>query len=209
MGEELIFYGAPQSRAVIVHWMLEELGVPFEMRALDLKKEEQKQPAYRAVNPMGKVPAIVHNGVAIAEAAAICCYLADAFPQAGRAPAIGDPLRGPYLKWLFFGPSCLEPAVTDRMFKRPEVNKTALGWGGYDAAVGHVADAAGAASPWLLGGRFTAADVVIGSGVIWGLMTGGLDKRPEFTSYAGRLRERPALARVFAKDAELAAKMQG
>ncbi len=208
MSEELIFYGAPQSRAVIVHWMLEELGVPFEMRVIDLRKDEQKQPAYLAVNPMGKVPAIVHRGVAITEAAAICCYLADAFPEAGLAPAIGDPLRGPYLKWLFFGPSCFEPALTDRMFKRPEENKAALGWGGYEAAVGHVADVAKAAAPWLLGARFTAADVVIGSGVIWGLMTGGLDKRPEFTAYASRLRSRPALARVFAKDAELVARMQ-
>lgn len=209
MGEELVFYGAPQSRAAIVHWMLEELGVPFEMRALNLKKNEHKQPAYLAVNPMGKVPAIVHRGVAITEAAAICCYLADIFPEAGLAPAVGDPLRGPYLKWLYFGPSCLEPALIDRMFERPPGKESALGWGGYAAAVGYVAEAAKAAAPWLLGARFTAADVVIGSGVTWGLMTGGLDDRPEFAAYAARLRERPALQRVFAKDAELAAGMQG
>jgi glutathione S-transferase len=208
MSEELVFYGAPQSRAVTVHWMLEELGVPFEMRVIDFKKDEQKQPAYLAVNPMGKVPAIVHRGVAIAEAAAICCYLADAFPEAGLAPAIGDPQRGPYLKWLFFGPSCFEPALVDRMFKRPEENKAALGWGGYEAAVGHVAGAAKAASPWLLGERFTAADVVIGSGVIWALMTGGVAERPEFTAYADRLKARPALQRVFVRDAEQTAKLQ-
>jgi glutathione S-transferase len=209
MGDELILYGAPQSRAVVAHWMLEELGVPYEMRVLDLKKEEHKRPAYLAVNPMGKVPAIVHNGVAITEAAAICCYLADAFAHADLAPPVGHPQRGPYLKWLFFGPSCVEPALIDRMFKRPEENKAALGWGGYDAAVDHMAAAAKAASPWLLGDRFTAADVVIGSYVIWGLMTGGLAERPEFTSYAARLRARPALVRVFAKNAERAAKLQG
>lgn len=197
MADELVFYGAPQSRAVTVHWMLEELGVPYDRRVLDLQAGEQKQPAYLAVNPMGKVPAIVHKGVAIAETAAICCYLADAFPSAGLAPAIGDPLRGPYLKWLFFGPGCFEPALLDRMFSRPEGNPAALGWGGYEAAVGHVAQAAKAASPWLLGGRFTAADVVIGSGLIWAMMAGGVEPRPEFSAYADRLKARPALQRVF------------
>lgn len=205
---DIVFYHAPQSRAVIVHWMLEELGAPYEMRVLSLKANAHKQPEYLAVNPMGKVPAIVHKGAPISEAAAICCYLADAYPEAGLAPPPGDPRRGPYLKWLFFGPSCLEPALTDRMFKRPEAPASALGWGGYEAAVGHAADAVKSASPWLLGAQFTAADVVIGSNVIWGLMAGPLDPRPEFTAYAERLKARPALQRVFAKDAELASRMQ-
>jgi len=201
MDEELVFYGAPRSRAITVFWMLEELGAPYERRVLDLKANEHKRPAYLAVNPMGKVPAIVHKGVAIAETAAICAYLADAFPEAGLAPAVGDPKRGPYLHWLFFGPSCFEPALVDRMFSRPEGNPSALGWGGYDAALGHVAAGVRAAEPWLLGERFTAADVVIGADLIWGMMSGSVQERPEFAAYASRLRARPALQRVFAADA--------
>lgn len=202
---ELVFYYAPQSRAVIAHWMFEEIGAPFEMRMLDLKANAHKRPEYLAVNPMGKLPAIVHGGVPVTESAAICCYLADAYPEAGLAPPIGDPRRGPYLKWLFFGPGCVEPALAEKTFGRIGAPSVALGWGSYEAVVDHLRAAAKAAQPWLLGAQFTAADVVIGSGVIWGMLTGALEARPEFAAYAERLRARPALQRVFAKSAELAA----
>ncbi len=201
---DIVFYHAPQSRSIIVQWMLEELGEPYRLHLLNLKKDEHKQPGYLAVNPMGKVPAIAHKGVVVTEAAAICCHLADAYPSAGLNVPVGDLRRGPYLKWLFFGPSCLEPAIIDRMFKRPDVMPGALGYGSYDATLDLVAKAV-ATGPYLLGPHFSAADVVIGSGLTWGMMIKALPERPEFTAYVARLRERQALQRVYAKDAELAA----
>ena len=108
---ELMLYHAAPSRSSIIRWMLEEIGVPYDLQLLKLAEGEQHTPAYRAINPMGKVPALKHGDVVITEAAAICTYLADAFPQAGLNIPIGDKRRGAYLKWLFFGPSCMEPAV--------------------------------------------------------------------------------------------------
>jgi glutathione S-transferase len=201
---DIVFYHAPQSRSIIVQWMLEELGRPYRLQLLNLKKNEHKQPAYLAVNPMGKVPAITHKGVPVTEAAAICCFLADAYPEAGLAVPAGDPLRGPYLKWLFFGPSCLEPAIVDRLFKRPEAPPGSLGYGSFDAALDVVVKAI-AAGPYLLGEQFTAADVVIGAGLTWGMMIKVVPERPEILAYTRRLQARPALQRVYAKDAELAA----
>jgi glutathione S-transferase len=209
MSDDVVtLYHAAPSRGSIVHWMLEEIGRPFRFHLLDLGKGQQKDPAYLAVNPMGKVPAIVHRGAVITEVAAICCYLADAFPEAGLVVSIGDPGRGPYLKWLFFGPGCLEPAMADRMFKREPAPARALGYGDYDTTLDVVTRAV-APGPYLLGDRFTAADVVIGSTLRWGLMVGAVPERPEIVAYTSRLAERPALQRVQAKDAELAASLGG
>ncbi|HJQ55384.1 MAG TPA: glutathione S-transferase family protein [Vineibacter sp.] len=201
---DIVLYYAPQSRSIIAHWMLEELGQPYRLQPLNLKKEDHKQPSYLAINPMGKVPSITHKGVAISEVAAICCFLADVYPEAGLAVPAGDKRRGPYLKWLFFGPSCLEPAIVDRMFKRPDAAASSLGYGSFDATLDVVAKAV-AAGPYLLGEKFTAADVVIGSNLIWGAMTQTVPERPAFSAYTGRLQARPALQRVYAKDAELVA----
>ncbi len=141
---ELVFYMAPNSRAGIVHWMLEELGVPYRTEVLNLKKAEHKAPGYLAINPMGKVPAIKHGDTVVTEAAAICCYLADAFPQAGLAPALDDPQRGTYLRWMFFAPSCIEPAMGDKAFQRPPAPASTVGYGDFDtvmeAAAGAVAE---------------------------------------------------------------------
>ncbi|HEX5033312.1 MAG TPA: glutathione S-transferase, partial [bacterium] len=117
---KLTLYHAAPSRSSIVRWMLEELGEPYELHVLSLAKGEQRQPSHLAVNPMGKVPALRHGDVVVTEAAAICTYLADEFPDAGLNIPIGDPRRGPYLKWLFFAPGCIEPAMTDRAFPRAE-----------------------------------------------------------------------------------------
>ena len=201
---EIVFYHAPQSRAVIVHWMLEEVGAPYRMHLLNLKKGEHKEPAYLAVNPMGKVPALAHGDVVVTEAAAICAYLADAFPEAGLAPPVGDRRRGTYFRWLLFGPGCLEPAVTDRMFDRPASPPGALGYGSFDLMLAVVAKAV-ERGPYLLGNQFTAADVVLGAGLQWGMMTKAIPERPEIVAYGHRLHERPALQRVYAKDAELVA----
>lgn len=200
----ITFYHAPQSRAIIVHWMLEELEIPYQLRVLNLRKGENKRASFLAINPMGKVPAITHGDVAVTETAAICCYLADAFPQAGLAIAVGDPRRGPYLKWLFFAVSTLEPALTDRMYKREPIAPMAASYGDFEHLLGVVANAV-TVGPYLFGQTFTAADLMLGAELQWGMMTGALPARPEITAYVDRLKQRPALARVYAKDAELVA----
>ncbi|MGH6768609.1 MAG: glutathione S-transferase family protein [Xanthobacteraceae bacterium] len=196
----LTLYHAIPSRSSIARWMLEEVGEPYDVHLLDLTKGENREPPYLSVNPMGKVPALDHDGVVITEAAAICAYLADAFPNAGLNVPIGDKRRGRYLKWLFFGPSCVEPTITDRAFPRKEeVRRGTLGHGDYDTVMDVLAKGV-AGGPFILGDRFTAADVVIGSGLRWGMMFKMLPERPEFTAYVARLAQRPALQRAAEKD---------
>lgn len=204
----LTLYHAPQSRGVIARWMLEEVAEPYEVRPLSFKKGENRQSAYLAVNPMGKVPALDHDGVVVTEAAAICCYLADAFPKAALAPPIGDRRRGPYLKWLFFGPGALEPAVIDRVLKHEPGPRPMLGYGDFDTLIEVVARAV-AQGPYLLGDAFTAADVVIGSGLRWGMMAKAFPERAEITRYVARTAERPAWQRFIEKDAALVKQMEG
>ena len=141
MDDTITFYHAPQTRGAVVHWLLEEIGQPYTYHLLNLSQGQQKDPAYLAVNPMGKVPAIAYREVVVTEVAAICCYLADAFPEAGLAPPIGDPYRGTYLRWLFFGPGSLEPAVMDRLLKREAGPPKALGYGDFDTTMAVVAAA--------------------------------------------------------------------
>ncbi|MGV1014816.1 MAG: glutathione S-transferase family protein [Methyloceanibacter sp.] len=201
----LTLYHAAPSRSSIVRWMLEELGEPYDLHLLNLAKSEQYEPDYLAINPMGKVPALKHDDVVITEAAAICTYLADAFPDAKLNVPIGDPRRGTYLKWLFYGPSCMEPAVTDRAFPRKEEpRRGVLGYGDYDTVMNVVAKAVDP-GPYLLGEQFTAADVIVGAQLRWGMMFDLIPKRPEFVAYLGRLEQRPALQRAVAKDQALAA----
>ena len=193
---EITFYTNPMSRGRIVHWLLEELGVTYETRILDLEKGEHKKPEYLQINPMGKVPAIVHCGVVVTEAAAICTYLADAYPQAGLAPALDDPQRGTYLRWIFFGAGCIEPAIVDKMFARPAVErKSALGYGSYDDTL-NALETALKPGPFILGERFSAADVYVGAQVQWGLMVKGLEPRPVFLQYVERIGARPALQKL-------------
>ena len=201
---QLTLYHAAPSRSSIVRWMLEELGEPYDIHLLSLKQGENREPAYLAVNPMGKVPALRHGDVVITEAAAICCYLADEFPHARLNVPVGDPRRGAYLKWLFFGPSCIEPAVTERAFPRKALPaRGTLGFGDFDSVMDVLAKATEAASPYLLGEQFTAADVVVGSGLRWGMTFKLIPERPEFTAYVGRLNERPGFKRAFEADAKL------
>ena len=202
---KLTLYHAAPSRSSITRWMLEEIGEPYDVHLLSLMKGEQRAPAYMAVNPMGKVPALKHGDVTITEAAAICTYLADEFPKAGLNIPIGDPRRGTYLKWLFFGPSCLEAAMLDRAFPRQEgARQSALGYGDFDTVMEVVAKAV-ANGPYIMGTQFTAADVIIGSTLRWGTLFKLLPERPEFSAYVGRLSQRPALQRATKKDEELAA----
>ena len=198
-------YYAPRTRASRPRWMLEEIGEPYDIHLLSLSKGDNRAPDYLAVNPMGKVPALRHDDVVITEAAAICAYLADEFPRARLNVPIGDPRRGVYLKWLFFGPSCIEPAITDRAFPRKEEPRRGmLGYGDFDTVMEVVAKAV-AKGPYLMGEQFTAADVVIGSGLRWGMLFKLMPERPEFVAYVGRLAQRPALQRAEAQDKVLAA----
>jgi glutathione S-transferase len=201
---QLVLYHAAPSRSSIALWMLEEVGEPYEVELLHLKNGETRQPSFLAINPMGKVPTLKHNDVIITECAAICCYLADAFPRARLSPPIGDPRRGVYLKWLFFGPSCLEPAMIDRALKREGANPTMLGWSDYDTTLNTVTQAI-AKGPFILGDQFSAADVVIGSGLRWGTMFDLIPKRPDISAYIARLEQRPALQRASERDTQLAA----
>ncbi len=202
---KLTLYHAAPSRSSIVRWMLEELGEPYDVRLLNLSKGEQSTPDYLAVNPMGKVPALKHGETVVTETAAICAYLADEFPHARLNIPVGDPRRGLYFKWLFFGPSCIEPAVIDRAAPRKEEARRAmLGYGDFDTVMDVVAKAV-EPGPYLLGEQFTAADVVVGSQLRWGLMFNLIPRRAEFEAYVARLEQRPALQRATALDQELAA----
>jgi glutathione S-transferase len=201
----LTLYHAVPSRSGIIRWMLEEVGEPYDIHLLSLSRGENRAADYLAVNPMGKVPALRHGDVVITEAAAICTYLADAFPKAGLSIPVGDPRRGIYLKWLFFAPSCMEPAVADRAFPRKEeARRAALGYGDFETTM-NVAAKGVANGPYLMGEQFTAADVQVGSTLRWGMMFKLIPERPEFTAYTARLAQRPALQRAEAKDKELAA----
>jgi glutathione S-transferase len=201
---DLTLYHAAPSRSSIVHWMLEELGEPYDIHLVSFKKGETRAAEYLAINPLGKVPALRHKGVIITEASAICTYLADEFPRAKLNIPIGNPQRGVYLKWLFFGPSCVEPALWEKAYPRKEpAPRAALGFGEFDTVIDVLAKAAAAAKPYLMGEQFTAADVVIGSGLRWGTIFKLMPERPEFAAYLARLNARPALQRATAKDAEL------
>jgi glutathione S-transferase len=201
---DLKLYHIAPSRSSVVLWMLEEIGEPYDIELLSMKRGTNREPAYLAINPMGKVPALKHGDTLITESAAICTYLADAFPKAGLNIPIGDPRRGHYLKWLFFGPGVLEGAVMDRAFPRSgEPPRAALGYGDFDTAMDVVAKAV-TPGPFLMGDKFTAADVVIGSNLRWGAMFKMIPERKEFSDYVARFADRPAAKRAQAKDDELA-----
>jgi glutathione S-transferase len=202
---KLKLYHAYPSRSSIARWMLEEVGEPYEIELLDLKEGDQHKPSYLAINPMGKVPTLKDGDVIVTEVAAICCYLADAYPTAKLAPSIRDARRGPYLKWLFFAPSCIEPAIIDKALDRPSPPRSTAGWADYDTVL-DVLKVAVAKTPYLLGEQFTAADLVVGAAIRWGLKFKLLPELPEFVAYAERLGERPALQRQIAKDEALAPK---
>jgi glutathione S-transferase len=206
MTDTIAFYHNPMSRGRIAHWMLEEANAPYEIKVVDFEKKEHKSPEFLAINPMGKLPAIVHRGTVVTETAAICAYLADAFPAAGLAPALDDPKRGSYLRWLFFGAGCVEPAIIDRMLERPAPSRTgALSYGTYADTLDTL-ERALTAGPHILGDRFSAADVYVGSAVGFGLMTKALEPRPAFVEYLGRLSQRPAYQRSTAQSDALAKK---
>lgn len=206
---DLIHYHAPRTRSLSILWLFEELGQPPHDRIdLNLAKGDHKTKWYMAINPMGKVPALLHGGTVITEAAAIAMYLADLFPHAGLAPAIGGPARGTYLRWIVFNQAAVEPAVTDLALKREPGSPAMMSYGTYDATIDALSGAL-TKGPYILGDQFSAADVIVGSGVRWMLMFKLLPERREFVSYAERLSARPALERALEIDKALLASFQG
>ena len=192
------FYTNPRSRGAIVRWMLEEVGAPYTAHLLDFDTT-MKAPDYLAINPMGKVPAIRHHGQVVTEAAAICAYLADAFPQAGLAPPPSQ--RAAYYRWLFFGAGPMEAAVTNHALGVlvPPERRGMVGYGSLDAVLDTV-EMRLEESPYLAGQDFSAADVYTGSQILWGMLFGTIAARPAFTAYTERLRTRPARQRAASLD---------
>lgn len=196
MDANLVFYTNPMSRGRIVRWMLEEIGQPYHTEILDYAST-MKAPAYLAINPMGKVPAIRHNGAVVTECGAICAYLADAFPSASLAPPPASPLRGPYYRWLFFAAGPLEAAWTNQAmgFIVPEDKQRMVGYGNFGAVLNAIEGAVSTA-PYLAGDSFTAADLYLGSQLGFGMQFGMIEKRPAFATYVANLTSRPAYKRA-------------
>lgn len=200
MGEaplaDLHLYTNPQSRGRIAHWMMEELALPYEIHWLEYGTS-MKAPEFLAINPMGKVPALRHGSGVITEAAAICAYVADAFPEQGLKPAPGTVESAAYHRWLFFAAGPLEQAVVARSlgWAVPEGRSAMVGFGSYGATLDAL-EGALTEGPYVCGEHFTAADVYVGSSLGWGLLFGTIEKRPVFEAYAQRVQNRPAAIRT-------------
>lgn len=206
MADEILFYTNPMSRGRIARWMLEETGVAYRTEILQFGTS-MKDDRYKAVNPMGKVPTIVHGKKTITECAAICAYLADAFPEKGLAPSPAD--RADYYRWMFFAAGPLEAAVSNRAlgFEVPADRERMIGYGSY-ADVMDTLELALRTNSYIAGDTFSAADVYVGSQIGWGLQFGSIEKRPAFEQYFGRLVLRDAYQRAGEKDDKAAADMQ-
>ena len=188
-------YWSPRSRSFSGIWLLEEAGLPYERVLTDIATGAQKAPEFLAINPMGKVPALKDGDAALGEAAAICAYVADRYPETGLAPSVTDPLRAKYLQWLFFSPSCIEPALI-QLFTKIEVPTSTAAWGSA-TQVFDVLDAALQKGPWILGEKFCAADVMIGSGLNFAVrLFKMVPSRPSFDAYIERCVARSAFQRA-------------
>ena len=191
-------YWAPRTRSLRALWLLEEAGVAYERIRVDLGAE--RPDALLAVNPMGKVPALRDGDVRAAESAAICAYVAEAVPSAHLAPPVGDPLRGRYLQWLFFASGCIEGAYMHK-FQKLTVSEISAGYGSFDKTIA-VLESALKTGPWILGADFSAADVMIGCDLFFGISLFKIvESTPVFAAYLERCRARPAFQRALAIDA--------
>ena len=197
-------FHSPNTRSTGVLTLLEELGVDYDLHVLNTKRGEQRQAEYLAVNPMGKVPAIRHDGALVTEQGAVYAYLADLYPEAGITPAIGDPLRGPYLRWLFYYGSSFEPALIDRSLKREPAPPSTSPYGDYETMLKTLTDQL-ATGPYLLGERFTAADVLWGTALRWTTMFKLVPESAPVTRYIAQVTSRPAAARAAKIEADLLA----
>lgn len=205
--KKITLYHGPRSRSLTVYFMLEELGVPYELKSLNLRKGDQKKPDYLALNPMGKVPTLKIDDEVICETPAICCYLAEAFPEKGLNVPIDSGHRGAYLQWLFYSSACLEPAVIDHLFKRDNPDPGTLGYGTIGKVISTLEKAL-EKGPWIMGADFCAADVVLGSAIHWANQVGALKPDTPLTKYADRIRSREAHQRTLAADDEIFGKQE-
>ncbi|GJE27775.1 glutathione S-transferase family protein [Methylobacterium organophilum] len=211
MSEDLVFYTHPMSRGRIVRWMLEEVGQPYRTELLGFGTSMKSQD-YRAINPMGKVPAIRHGDTVVTECAAILAYLADAFPRAGLAPAPESRARGPYYRWLFFCAGPVEAAVTNKALSvvvpdDPRMQGM-VGYGSLDTVLDAL-EGAVAKAGHVAGEHFSAADLYLAAHLGWGMQFGTIEKRPAFQTYVGRHFDRPAARRAREIDDALLAEQQG
>jgi len=202
--DRITLHYSPQTRATGTRVLLEELAAPYDLHVLNMKAGEQRQAAYLAINPLGKVPAVSHRGSLVTEQVAITIYLADLFPQAGLAPGAQDPRRGPYLRWIAFYGSCFEPALIDRSLNREPTPATRSLYSDYDTMLGALQGQL-AQGPYLLGERMTAADILWGIALSWTMMFCLVPKTDVFTRYSERITSRPKFQRVSAEDAAMAA----
>jgi len=200
--QPITLFHSPQSRSSGALALLEELHAPYSIHAVNMKAGEQRQSAYLSVNPMGKVPAILHGDALITEQVAIGIYLADIFPEAGITPTIGDALRGPYLRWYVFYAACFEPALVDKAMKREPGPAAMVPYGDLDTTM-NVVVAQLSKGPWLLGDRFTAADVLWGTALTWMTGFGLVEAVPPIKSYVDRWKVRPSVKKVAQIDADL------
>lgn len=198
-----LFY-SPQTRATGARVLLEELNVPYNLHVLNMKTGEQRQPAYLAINPLGKVPAVRVGDTLITEQGAIYLYLADLFTEAGLAPDTTDPDRGAYVRWLFIYGSCFEPAVVDRYLKREPGSMNETPYASYESLIDLLEETL-KTGPYLLGERFTAADLLWGIALRWTTMFGLVEARPAFQAYMDRINSRPSIQKVSAEDAAMVA----
>ena len=200
----LTFFHSPNTRSSGSLILLKELGADYQLHVLNMKAGEQRKPAYLAINPMGKVPAVLHGDALITEQVAVFLYLADLYPAAGLTPAIGEPLRGPYLRWMTFYGSCFEPALVDRSMKREPAAPSTSPYGDFDTMFKALTDQL-ARGDYMLGNRFTALDVLWGTALTWTTMFGLVPETSVTRAYMDRVNARPAVAWARQKDAELTA----
>jgi glutathione S-transferase len=208
MPDELVLYTNPMSRGRVARWILEEIGEPYKVEVLDYAST-MKAPAYLAINPMAKVPALRHGDAVVTETAAICAYLADAFPQARLAPPPGDRLRAPYYRWLFFTAGPFEAAASNKAlgFVVPPERERMMGYGNFGKVISTL-EAALSSADYLVGNRFSAADLYVGAQIGFGMMFGTLESRPVFERYWQRVSSRPAYARAKQLDDDKAAELK-
>ncbi len=202
----LTFFYAPQSRAFGVLALMNELKADHELHVLSLQAKDQEKPEYLAVNPMGKVPALLHDGVLVSEQPAVYQYLADLYPEAGLAPRIGDRLRGDYLRWLSFYGGCFEPAVTDRAMKREPAPRSTSPYGDWDSVFNTLSGRL-AQGPYILGDAFSAADMLWGTALAWTTMFKLVPETPEIAAYIARINARPSVVQARAQEAEHLARL--
>lgn len=206
MSDRPLLYHMPQTRGGTTLWMNEELGDVCTVKLINLRNGEGRTKEFLKINPMGKLPSLTHKGATVTEAAAICAYLADLHPEKGLAPAPGDPQRGVFYRWMFFAPSCIEPMMLDKLGKVTRENAVAAGHGDYERVMASITQAL-SSGPYLLGDKFSAADVVMGSTLNFATMFGAIPLEGAVKNYVERIKARPAFKSMTAKNADLAKAM--